>query len=593
MKIVKLTLAGVVVCASTALWASNTAFKLTLTLQPASPIYTGTYPVSLPYHTALVDAVSICNDIGTNALTVGMYDKYTKSYLLKSCDTNTGLNFPVPAGAGIDVTVQSPTTWNIIGAHDNGLGVPLKADGGNFISVPYHTTATTALQLLRQIPGGYLITRVNPLVAGNNVQKCYDNVPGDPTLSCNINFPITPGEAYGVQVSADTTWVPAFRDDLGLDAYPLPGGDPSGGNSTSSAAWSVASVDGPRYSVNAGASWINSTGWNDYTVPTGNLSMMNWKVVRPLGINPENGFRNVVAGGQPGLWRSVDGGDTWRYVSGGGSGLENTSQNFEAILTTTTAYGGTDILAGVTGTSNGGVYLSGDRGEHWTQINQGFDPSNLNIATLVVTSCGGCPVNYYSGTYGSGTYTRTIAVNPSPSITGWRFGSASGTCGTDAKPYGALSGSQPFVLCGANFLALPTVEFDGVPARGCVWENASRISCAGTPPHVPGAVKVRVRNTDTRDGYLPVKYIFTGGVGAFASRTGTSLRAVKSLGGAVQLTWSCPTCDALVRPARIYRSQDGDFHTFREHYVSGIGGAYDDVWTVLPQAQPLYFWRVE
>jgi len=40
---------------------------------------------------------------------------------------------------------------------------------------------------------------------------------------------------------------------------------------------------------------------------------------------------------------------------------------------------------GINGSTTGGVYLTGDGGEHWTQINQGFDPNSLNITTLVKT----------------------------------------------------------------------------------------------------------------------------------------------------------------------------------------------------------------
>src|SRR5207342_1099663 len=136
-----------------------------------------------------------------------------------------------------------------------------------------------------------------------------------------------------------------------------------------------------------------------------------------------------------GLHLTRDGGATWRSVSGPGSGLEATSRNFSATLTATTTFNTTDILVGITGSTTGGVYLSGDGGEHWTQINQGFDPNNLSISSLVATSCTGCPVQYYSGSYGGGLYTRTVTVVAPPSFAaidggGWCFGSTSCTCAT-------------------------------------------------------------------------------------------------------------------------------------------------------------------
>src|SRR6185369_286412 len=107
----------------------------------------------------------------------------------------------------------------------------------------------------------------------------------------------------------------------------------------------------------------------------------------------------VMVGTTTGLWRSNDGGASWRNVSGAGSGLETTSLNFSALLSTPTAYGTTDVLAGANGTTTGGVYLSGDAGQHWTQLNAGYDPNNLSISSLIQTSCSGCPVQYYSGSY--------------------------------------------------------------------------------------------------------------------------------------------------------------------------------------------------
>ncbi len=231
--------------------------------------------------------------------------------------------------------------------------------------------------------------------------------------------------------------------------------------------------------------------------------------------------RVLLVGSTTGLYRSVDGGHNWYEVSGPGSGLEATSKYFSAIVTTTTPFGTTDILVGVTGSTNGGVYLSGDGGLHWAQINQGYDPSSLNISTLAKTSCSGCPVQYYSGTYGSGVYTRTIAVVSPPVITGWCFGSTTCTCGT-AAPSGA--GGQPFRLCGANFLALPTVQFgwlglspnEGGFASGCI-TTSNVITCtapsvsmcggySGGTPAGSGLAYISVRNTDTRTGLMPVQY---------------------------------------------------------------------------------------
>jgi hypothetical protein len=294
-----------------------------------------------------------------------------------------------------------------------------------------------------------------------------------------------------------------------------------------------------------------------------------------------------VAGYNGGLYRTTDGGDTWRSVTGNGSGLEGTSRNATAILTSTTSFGTTDVLVGMSGSSvNGGVYLSGDGGEHWTQINSGFDANTLNITTLVKSSCNGCPVQYYSGTYGSGVYTRTVSVSNPPAfpVANYAcFGSTGCACATGGGS-GPEEGGQAFKLCGSNFQALATVEFDGIAATGCTTVSASVITCTGTPPHFAGAAAVRVRNTDTRAGYLPASYTFT----ASSPRVVNSLAVAKS-GSSAVLSWSCSGCDAS-HPARIYRSQNAGFTQYNEQYNTPAG-PYTNTGAVATAYS--YFWNVE
>ena len=242
--------------------------------------------------------------------------------------------------------------------------------------------------------------------------------------------------------------------------------------------------------------------------------------VLPLGTTPAG--RIVMVGGSHGLYRTADGGQNWYVVSDIGSGLEATSKYFSVLLSEPTSFGTTDVLVGVNGSTNGGVYLSGDKGLHWTQINQGFDPTSLNLSTLVKTSCSGCPVQYYSGTYGSGVYTRTIAVSNPPVITGWCFGSTTCPCGTDAPSGGS---GQAFKICGANFMPQANIQFgwvglqplEGANASNCLI-TSSTITCAptgssvcgggvgGGTPSGWGPVNVVVRNFDTRSGQMGTQY---------------------------------------------------------------------------------------
>ncbi len=348
--------------------------------------------------------------------------------------------------------------------------------------------------------------------------------------------------------------------------------------------WSASQSEGASYSTDAGSNWIDALGSNDYTLPSGG----NYQIVKPLGLNAQSGGREVLIGSRSGLFLSRDGGDAWRRVDGPGSGLEATSKNFKAVLSTQTLYGTTDVLVGANGAQNGGVYLSGDGGEHWTQINQGFDPGNLSIASLVKSSCNGCPVQYYSGTYGSGIYTRTIAVNPPPQFPAVNFACAGAACACGVGSFGGpVSGGTPVTLCGSGFRSGVVVEFDGVAASGCASNlpaGGTQITCAGTPPHAAGAAAVRARNPDTRSGALPGNYQYLGG----ASRA-SGLRVAKS-GPDAALTWSCPSCGA-GNPAQVYRAQNAALSLYLENYNGGAGGAYTNTGAVA-SAQS-YFWTVE
>lgn len=349
--------------------------------------------------------------------------------------------------------------------------------------------------------------------------------------------------------------------------------------------WSVSATAGARSSpTGLTGTWTAAPGSNDYQLPVLNGVSQSWRIAQPLGINAASGSREVLAGSSNGLYRTTDGGATWRRIDVAGSGLEASSRNFSAVLTTVTASGSTDLLIGATGTTTGGVYLSGDGGEHWTQINAGFDPAQLSISTLAKTSCSGCPVQYYSGSYGGGLYTRTVTVAAAPAITGWFYGSTSGGC-ANAAAGGPINGGQPFRLCGSGFQAGATVEFDGAAAAGCTAVTAAVITCTGTPAHIAGAAVVRVRNPDTRAGTQGAAYLYSGG----ASRTVNSLRVGKSAGDAA-LTWSCAGCSASA-PARVFRAQNASLSVYLENYNGGTGGGWSNTGAV---ATPYsYFWSVE
>jgi hypothetical protein len=368
---------------------------------------------------------------------------------------------------------------------------------------------------------------------------------------------------------------------------------------TTAGLWSVSTASGPRFSTNSGSSWTAAPGGNDYPLPASS----SFHVVQSLGINSVSGAREVITGYNGGLYRSTDGGDTWRQVDGSGSGLELTSKNYTAVLTAATAYSSTDVLVGVSGTTNGGVYLSGDGGEHWTVISNGFDPNNQSISSMVKTSCTGCPVQYYSGSYGSGVYTRTVTVNAPPAITSACFTGTGCTCSASSADWtGSIYGAQGFKLCGTGFLNGATVEFDGVAATGCTRVDANTVTCTGTPPHVAGAARLRIRNSDTRAGYLASSFTYSGSDSV--SRASGTLTVGKSGNDAV-ISWTCSTCSA-GQPARLHRAQNAAMTLYPEIYNGGASGTqtnctaaggnsscYKNASALASTAQGSYFWKVE
>ncbi len=335
--------------------------------------------------------------------------------------------------------------------------------------------------------------------------------------------------------------------------------------------WAVSASNGPLFSADQGTTWTRATGSNDYALPAG----LPWAVISAMGLDAQTGGRIVVAatakvGSTPGdIYLTRDGGVTWRKVSVPGSGIEATSRDSTAVLNSITPQGTLDLLVGERGSTDGGVYLSGDGGQHWTQVNQGFDPTNLSISSLVKTSCAGCPVQFYSGTYGSGVYTRTITVTPAPVFPATNFACAGTGCVCGGGSFsGPVAGGTPVTLCGSNFQNGVVVEFDGVPASNCAQSGGTVINCAATPPHVAGFSRVRARNPDTRTGYLPANYQYVGG----ASRA-NNLRAVKS-GADAWVSWNCLATDCTAAsPARIYRAQNPAFSLYLEQYNGGASGS--------------------
>ena len=81
-----------------------------------------------------------------------------------------------------------------------------------------------------------------------------------------------------------------------------------------------------------------------------------------LGLSPAFGTDDTLFAGTPGgVFRSVDGGDTWEEIN---QGLTNT--NVRALVVSPAFAIDDTLFAG----TNGGVFRSTDRGDTWQEINQ-------------------------------------------------------------------------------------------------------------------------------------------------------------------------------------------------------------------------------
>lgn len=196
--------AAVVVLASAGLAiASPMAFKFIPDLALGDPLI---YDVSIPSENGLTDLSGVSDAItaacpgGAAQVTVFDTDQTSCSYTGEfSC------NRTLLPGEAVRVSVNAPCTgWIIVGTEGGGgPGSPSRtfseADPSVYqTSIPLHTIALTAAQLCNEIPNCAMVTRFNP-----------DQTSASWTGQLGVNFPIVPGQAYHVSVTAPTVWYPS------------------------------------------------------------------------------------------------------------------------------------------------------------------------------------------------------------------------------------------------------------------------------------------------------------------------------------------------------------------------------------------------
>jgi hypothetical protein len=191
-------------------FASNMGFKLVYPLNAAGGGNDGTNWVSVPYFNSFAtqDAAGMWADLASsNRQNIYRYNPATSTYQRYAGGGLGQVNFALSEGEGYLVNVTANANWTIVGSHDNAFARPLTASGGgndgtNWTSIPYHTNKVDANGIWGELPAQRQnIYRYNP--ATGTYQRYAGGGLGQ------VNFAVTIGEAYLINVTANTTWTPA------------------------------------------------------------------------------------------------------------------------------------------------------------------------------------------------------------------------------------------------------------------------------------------------------------------------------------------------------------------------------------------------
>ena len=192
--VVTLGVGGVVI-------GSNMGFKFNLALTGGVDQW-----VSLPYNSPYADADDVLDALMPGGGTVTRFLP-TAPPSVDFWNGSSGTNFATTAGEGLQLNPLTPGTTNavVVGSHNPFANVPAGgfiANRDYLISIPYHTTAQNADDLLADLPSsGGTATRL---------------IPGTPPSvdfwngSSGTNFSVVLGEGYVVRVLSDSPgYIPA------------------------------------------------------------------------------------------------------------------------------------------------------------------------------------------------------------------------------------------------------------------------------------------------------------------------------------------------------------------------------------------------
>jgi hypothetical protein len=197
---VLLVLAAVAVLAiGSAAIASNMGFKIAIPLTAGASTY-----VSIPYYNSYTDAASMRNDINTSISGTATVYNWNGTVWQRYAGGGLGqVNFTITPGQGYQVVPAASGNWIVVGSHNPSLALSFTAGTSSYVSVPYHTTATTAQLLRNEIDAAIGSTATVYNWNGTVWQRYAGGGVGQ------VNFNITAGSAVQVLPAGSGSWTPA------------------------------------------------------------------------------------------------------------------------------------------------------------------------------------------------------------------------------------------------------------------------------------------------------------------------------------------------------------------------------------------------
>lgn len=206
-RVILALVAALMLVISTVAIGSNMGFKIVIPLGAGITKY-----VSLPYYCSLdgvaieggtATAANLRNDImAAGGSSVSVYSWGGTTWQRYSGGGFGQVNFGLQPGNAYQVITASGINWVVVGSHNPSLTLQVQAGVTKYVSLPYHTTETTAATLRNEMiaAGGSSVSVYR--WDGATWQRYSGGGFGQ------VNFGLTPGEGYQVISASAENWTP-------------------------------------------------------------------------------------------------------------------------------------------------------------------------------------------------------------------------------------------------------------------------------------------------------------------------------------------------------------------------------------------------